>query len=120
MQLKLRRQGNEHYKQKQFKSALEAYTRAKAMVDNLNGLDVEQSQEVARNLLATELNIAAVHYTEQHFGTAIKCCSKALAIDGQNVKALLRRAKAHIGRHNLEVNCACGPCLQRVCPTCLH
>ena len=105
LQLKRRRHGNDHYKLRQFKEALEAYDNAKALLQNLNGvkLESEHQQEVARNLIATELNIAALHYTQQHYGAAIKCCSRALTIDGQNAKALLRRAKAHLGRHNLEV-----------------
>lgn len=42
----------------------------------------------------------------QEHGSAASFCSKALAIDPRNCKALLRRAKAHTGRHDYEAAAA--------------
>lgn len=103
LQLTLRRQGNEHYKLKQFTEALANYNSAKCLLEKAKASQGESQEEVICNLVATELNIAAVHISEQHYGAAIKSCTSALSVDGKNTKALMRRAKAHKGRHNLEV-----------------
>lgn len=36
----------------------------------------------------------------QEFGTAVQYCSRALELEPANAKALLRRSKAHTGRHD--------------------
>lgn len=36
----------------------------------------------------------------QEFGTAVSFCDKALALDPASTKALLRRSRAHTGRHD--------------------
>ena len=103
LQLRLRRQGNEQYRLRHLTEALESYNSAKRLLENVSGAETEDQQQIQENLVATELNIAAVYFTQQHYGAAIKRCSKALSMDGQNIKALMRRAKAHQGRNNLEV-----------------
>lgn len=107
MQLTLRRQGNEHYKMKHFTEALDHYNKAKRLLLNIKASRDEDQQEIQRNQVAVELNIAAVHVSQQHYGAAIRSCTTALSIDGNNTKALMRRAKAHKGRHNLEVCLSC-------------
>lgn len=42
----------------------------------------------------------------QEHGSAASFCTKALVIDPRNCKALLRRAKAHTGRHDYEAAAA--------------
>ncbi len=56
------------------------------------------------NRVAVLLNIAAVAMARKQFGTATRLCSRALVLEPRNVKALLRRAKANMGTHELRVN----------------
>ena len=49
------------------------------------------------------LNIAAVAVEKAEFPTAAQLCSRALALHPGSRKALLRRAKAHMGRHEPQV-----------------
>lgn len=103
MQLNLRRQGNQQYNKRQFPEALEHYTKAKRLLENTKGAQSDGQAEVLHNLVTTQLNIAAVHIAQQHYGAAVKSCTEALSMDNNNIKALTRRAKAHKGRHDLEV-----------------
>lgn len=103
MQLIERRQGNVHYKKKQFTQALEHYSKAVSMLEVIKGRAAEEQQEVDINLGKAYLNIAAVHLQQQYYGEANLWCTKALKLDASNDKALLRRAKAHVGRHNYQV-----------------
>jgi Tfp pilus assembly protein PilF len=58
---------------------------------------------VDANRVAVLLNIAAVAVEKAEFRTAAQLCSRALALDPGSRKALLRRAKAHMGRHEPQV-----------------
>ncbi|KAL0032401.1 hypothetical protein WJX79_009627 [Trebouxia sp. C0005] len=66
-----RRQGNQHYRQKHFDTALAHYENARSILEPLSSNAAEEKQEIDINLV-------------------------------KNAKALLRRAKAHIGRHNYQ------------------
>lgn len=73
------------------------------MLEAIKGRVAEEQQEVDGNLGKAYLNIAAVHLQQHFYGEATIWCTKALKLDGSNDKALLRRARAHMGRHNYEV-----------------
>ena len=103
MQLVERRQGNAHYKKRHFTEALGHYNKAASMLECHLGRTAEEQQEVDANLGSVYLNTAAVHLQQQYYGEAIKWCTKALKLDASNDRALLRRAKAHMGRHNYQV-----------------
>ncbi len=103
LQLTERRQGNQHYRQKHFDTALAHYENARSILEPLASKAAEEQQEIDMNLVKVYLNIAAVYLTQQLFGKAIAWCTKALVQDPQNAKALLRRVKAHLGRHNYQV-----------------
>ncbi|KAL4428099.1 hypothetical protein ABPG75_002188 [Micractinium tetrahymenae] len=95
-----RRKGNAAYRARDFKTALHHYERAQAVVEYVQGLSRADQAEVEVNKVAVYLNLAAVYLALQEYGSAASFCSKALAIDPRNCKALLRRAKAHTGRHD--------------------
>ena len=97
--LEVRRKGNDLYQAKRFAEALQQYRRALSVVELVVGLSGEDQKEVDTNRIAVQLNIAAVHIARQDFGQAVEACDKALALKPDNVKALLRRAKALLGRH---------------------
>lgn len=104
MQLIERRQGNVQYKKRLFTEALQHYNKAASMLKAIKGRVAEEQQEVDANLGKVYLNIAAVHLQEQYYGEATTWCTKALKLDKCNDKALLRRARAHMGRHNYQVD----------------
>ena len=98
------------------------------MLELISGCSSEEQQEVDSNLVKVFLNIAAVRLEEQYYGDAICWCTKALQKDQANEKALLRRAKAHSGRHNyqvklllclLKLNQLAQMKLNLMCPNCL-
>ena len=103
LQLLERRQGNQHYKKRQFDTALTHYINAVSILEPLQACTSEEQQELEMNLNKAYLNIAAVHLTQQYFGKAITWSTKALQKDRQNPTALMRRAKARLGRHNYQV-----------------
>ena len=102
-----RRQVNQHYKTKDFDTALTHYNRPVLLLEPLQAGGAEEQQELDNNLVKAYLNIAAVYLTQQYFGKAVAYCNKALRKDKQNSKALMRRAKAHLGRHNYQVRSLC-------------
>merc|ERR1719460_318536 len=97
--LEVRRKGNDLYQAKRFAEALQQYRRALSVVELVVGLSGEDQKEVDTNRIAVQLNIAAVHIARQDFGQAVEACNAALDLKPSNVKALLRRSKALLGRH---------------------
>ncbi len=59
--------------------------------------------------VAVLLNIAAVAMARQQFGAAVAFCGRALVLEPSCCKALLRRARAHLGRHEYRVCATCLP-----------
>ncbi|KAL4858750.1 Peptidyl-prolyl cis-trans isomerase FKBP4 [Chlorella vulgaris] len=101
-----RRKGNAAYRAKDYPKALEHYERAQATVEFVEGLSRADQQEVNLNRVAVYLNLAAVHMAMQEYGSAVGFCDKALALDPTSIKALLRRSRAHTGRHEYEAAAA--------------
>ncbi|KFM23760.1 Peptidyl-prolyl cis-trans isomerase D [Auxenochlorella protothecoides] len=94
-----RRKGNELYRARRYEAALAAYTRAAAVVEFVEGLGSADQAEVVLNRVAVYNNIAAVHLEQKDYGLAVEFCDKVLALDPDNARARLRRAKANVGRH---------------------
>ena len=94
-----RRQGNTAYRTGDYPKALEHYNRARSIVDLVRGLSRADQNEVDLNKVAVLCNIAAVYLATKEFGAAVEICNKALEVDPTCVKALSRRCKAFIGRH---------------------
>lgn len=53
--------------------------------------------------VAVLLNIAAVAMAQKQYGAAVAFCGRALSLDPHSCKAMLRRARAHLQRHDYEV-----------------
>lgn len=94
-----RRQGNNEYRAGKFAEALYHYERARSIVELVQGLSRVDQAEVDVNRVAVECNIAAVHLSTRDFGAAKEAASRALKINPRCSKALTRRVKASIGRH---------------------
>lgn len=99
IQLTERRQGNTAYRAGKYPAAMHHYKRAQSIIELVRGLSRADQIEVDINRVTTYLNIAAVHMANKEFGAAVESCDKALELDGTNRKALARRARANIGRH---------------------
>jgi tetratricopeptide (TPR) repeat protein len=100
LQLSERRKGNSAYRAAQYEEALEHYTRARSIVELVKGLSRADQAEVDINRIAIACNIAAAHLATKDYGAAVEACEWALAIDPTCRKALIRRAKARLGRHD--------------------
>lgn len=68
--------------------------------------DRRAQEEINKNRLSVLLNLAAGHIAQKEFGAAARRCTEALALDPENIKALLRRAKAYTGRREYEARCS--------------
>ncbi len=101
-QLTERRQGNAAYRACDYPKALEHYVRAKSIVELVRGLSRADQNEVDVNRVAVLNNIAAVHLATKDFGAAIEVCNQVFELDPGCVKALTRRCKAYIGRHEYD------------------
>jgi len=100
--LEERRKGNELYRQRKFGEALKQYERALGIVELVVGMSGYDQKEIDKNRISCYLNIAAVNIAQKNVGACIAFCNKAIDLDGTNVKALLRRAKAHTMRHEYQ------------------
>jgi tetratricopeptide (TPR) repeat protein len=102
LQLTERRKGNTAYRAGDYSTALEHYERAKSIVELVRGLSRADQNEVDLNKITVLCNLAAVYLATKEFGAAVEICSKALELDPGCVKALTRRCKAYIGRHEYD------------------
>ena len=97
-QVQLRRKGNDLYKARRFVEALKEYESALGICNFINALSSPDQFEIDTNKQACLLNVAAVRMAMSEYGAAEKLCTEALELDSMNIKALLRRAKARMGR----------------------
>mmetsp|Transcript_28370 Transcript_28370/g.54044 ORF Transcript_28370/g.54044 Transcript_28370/m.54044 type:complete len:348 (+) Transcript_28370:214-1257(+) len=101
-QLQHRRKGNDLYKAKKFKQALKCYNDGISICNFVVGMSGPDQKEIDINKVACLLNIAACNIAMKDYGQAIRNSTEAVELDPLNVKALLRRAKAYIGRREYQ------------------
>ena len=70
------------------------------------GMSGPDQREIDVNKVACLLNVAACNIAMKDYGQAVKHSTEAVELDPKNVKALLRRAKALIGRREYDVSTA--------------
>ena len=107
-QLGERAAGNRAYRAGRFDEALEAYTRALAILDFVAGVSAADQEEVLKNKGVVLWNMAAAHLGRAEYGAAVTRCTDALALKPppepeMEVKLLLRRAKAHAARRDFQL-----------------
>ena len=103
LQLAQRRRGNGLFQREAHEEALQAYHRAKSMLDMVEGRADGDQQEVNANMAIVTLNIAAVHLAQQHYVAAADSCSDALQLQPNNVKGLVRRSRCYSRMHEYAV-----------------
>uniref|UniRef100_A0A6B2E7A8 Putative aryl-hydrocarbon receptor-interacting protein n=1 Tax=Phlebotomus kandelakii TaxID=1109342 RepID=A0A6B2E7A8_9DIPT len=101
----LREKGNLQFKEGHLDQAMSSYTQALGMLEQLMLREKPQDEEwmelfdMKKPLL---LNYSQCKLNVKDFYPAIEYCTEVLKYDPENVKALFRRAKAHIGAWNLD------------------
>jgi len=92
---KCKQQGNTSFRSGQCEDAVRHYTRATGV---LSFVAPNRAIEQERKRLTTlcKLNEAACHLELGHYGMTIRRCTEVLAVDPHLVKALYRRARAHL------------------------
>ncbi|XP_044748448.1 AH receptor-interacting protein [Coccinella septempunctata] len=102
---KLKEQGNDHYKLKKFKEASELYAKAIGVLEQL--MVKEKPHDDDWNKLNEQKMLLLLNYSQcllnigDYYGT-IEHCTTVLNCKKDNVKALYRRGKAHVGAWNPE------------------
>lgn len=100
----LREKGNAYYAKKDYLTAMEAYSFAAGLVEQLMLMEKPNDTEwnnLAQLKVPLLLNYSQCKLLDQEFYAVIEHCSEVLdKYDPNNVKALFRRAKAHVGVWN--------------------
>ncbi|KAL6079075.1 Sperm associated antigen 1 [Balamuthia mandrillaris] len=96
--------GNRHFIRKAFRQAVRAYNKALAEFSGveLEDIDAEQANQLQTLRLQLWNNMAAATLELNEFSTSLRYSHMVLEIEPKNVKALLRKAKAHSLRHDYE------------------
>lgn len=96
---KRKEKGNEAYKAGKLARAVKKYEGAVKVIDYDKefGESKEASKELKKSIW---LNLAAANLKLKDSGKVIQHCDKVLEIDSQNVKALYRRAQAHMAKED--------------------
>ncbi|XP_018566570.2 AH receptor-interacting protein [Anoplophora glabripennis] len=102
---KLKEQGNEEYKNKNYGKAAELYAKAVGMLEQL--MLKEKPHDIEWNELNDQKNPILLNYAqcklfEGDYYAVIEHCTTVLKTDKDNVKAYFRRAKAHVKAWNIE------------------
>ncbi|KAG5895136.1 hypothetical protein JTB14_008570 [Gonioctena quinquepunctata] len=102
---KLKEQGNEEYKNKNYEKAAALYAKAVAMLEQLmlkeKPHDIEWN-EMEKQKIPILLNYAQCKLNEGDYYGVIQHCTAVIQSDKENVKAYFRRAKAHVQVWNVE------------------
>ena len=90
---------------KKLKDARQKYEEALSIVNFVSGLTPGDQKEIDMNKAACLMNIGAVCVELKDFGEAVQHLNKAQEIVPNNIKLLMRRARAHVGKaHGLGSN----------------
>lgn len=97
--------GNDLFKKNQLKEAEEMYSTALGISEQLMLREKPKDEEwmaLAKKKIPLLLNFAQCKILQKDYYRAIECCTEVLSYEPDNLKALFRRAKAHVGAWNEE------------------
>ena len=98
--------GNKAYKEGKYVRAVAKYEAALKPIDYEKNFEDELQKEAKEMKRIVWLNIAAVSLKLGDYAKAIANCSKVLAVDPNNIKALFRRSQAYMHRSDfIEAEC---------------
>ncbi|CAE1225617.1 AIP [Acanthosepion pharaonis] len=101
----LREEGNNLYREQNFDEATDRYSEALGMLEQLMLIEKpgdEGWQKLNKMQIPLLLNFCQCKLLSNEYYTVIEHCNTVLKHDPDNVKALFRRGKAHIGAWNPE------------------
>uniref|UniRef100_U5EJP9 Putative ah receptor-interacting protein n=1 Tax=Corethrella appendiculata TaxID=1370023 RepID=U5EJP9_9DIPT len=101
----LKEKGNAYYKEKNIQAAQDCYATAIGMIEQLMLKEKPKDTEwleLSDLKIPLLLNYSQCKLIEKDYYAVIEHCSEVLKYDENNLKALYRRAKAHVGAWNPE------------------
>ncbi|XP_011309028.1 AH receptor-interacting protein [Fopius arisanus] len=99
----LKEKGNEKFRDKNYEGAAENYATAIGMLEQLMLSEKPHDEDwttLNRMKIPLLLNFAQCKLLKKEYYAVIEHCTSVLKIDPDNVKALYRRGKAHVGAWN--------------------
>ncbi|CAG8539995.1 5881_t:CDS:2 [Paraglomus occultum] len=106
---KLKAQGNDHYKNQDYKEALSLYEKALKIIEDeradqqLSTNDEGVFDQTFRDIeIALDSNMAACFLAQQNYKDAEKYCRKVLSKDPDNIKVIYRIGQAYLGMNEFE------------------
>ncbi|KAJ6873742.1 hypothetical protein NC651_032554 [Populus alba x Populus x berolinensis] len=100
---KKKEEGNAWFKAGKYERASRRYEKAAKFIEYDTSFTDEEKQQSKVLKISCKLNNAACKLKLKDYKEAEKLCSKVLELDGQNVKALYRRAQAYIQLVDLDL-----------------
>lgn len=105
--VKIKNAGNQFYKAKDFKKAVQKYKKAGRYIDHLResmgATEDDEEEEIRKVEVPCCLNIAAAMIAEKKWDEAKKECDKVIEIQEDNIKALFRRGQCHLGKRDYDL-----------------
>ncbi|KAG6494055.1 70 kDa peptidyl-prolyl isomerase-like [Zingiber officinale] len=100
---KMKEEGNALFKLGKYARASKRYEKAAKFVEYDSSFSDEEKKQSKALKLTCNLNNAACKLKLRDYKQAVKLCTKVLELDSRNVKALYRRAQAHINLCDLDL-----------------
>lgn len=94
--------GNALFKIGKLSKALKRYTKGISALDSDHDFSTEQKTQAKTLKIALQVNQAAVNLKLKDYTAVKECCSKALELESQNIKALFRRAQAFVALGDID------------------
>ncbi|KAJ1565598.1 Peptidyl-prolyl cis-trans isomerase fkbp8 [Nowakowskiella sp. JEL0078] len=99
----LKEEGNKSFSLQDFSSAISSYTAALDSISDTWGAEIYESLHIQKLKVAVNSNLAAVYLKTDQLKEAIVSCENALFLEPDNLKVLLRLAKAKSGLGEADV-----------------
>ncbi|XP_014520334.1 70 kDa peptidyl-prolyl isomerase-like [Vigna radiata var. radiata] len=100
---KKKEEGNALFKVGKYERASKRYEKAMKFIEYDSSFSDEEKQQSKALKITCNLNNAACKLKLKEYKQAEKLCTKALELDGRNVKALYRRAQAYLHLVDLDL-----------------
>ncbi|CAI5745696.1 unnamed protein product [Peronospora destructor] len=103
MVVKNKEEGNELFRDGNYKHAAARYVKALTHASKFFDLSESDKAEVDAIKLSLYLNLAQCYLKMENYAKAVANCNEALAVDAKSIKALYRRATAYEKENKLEL-----------------
>ncbi|CAH9075390.1 unnamed protein product [Cuscuta epithymum] len=101
--IRKKEEGNALFKAGKYARASKRYEKAGKFVEYDNSFSEEEKKQTKALKISCNLNNAACKLKLKDYKEAIKLCTKVLELETTNVKALYRRAQAHMNMADLDL-----------------